>query len=63
MDTDGSSRFRYIEEAYPEQVAQTVVVNQGKQPKDGGKPKDEGANYDIGWEFPRFMLKNSADAE
>ena len=39
--------FRYIEEAYPQQ---TVVVQEGTKGKGAkeGKPKDEGANYDIG---------------
>jgi hypothetical protein len=39
--------FRYIEEAYPQQAA-IPERPKGKEAKDGEKPKDEGANYDIG---------------
>lgn len=41
--------FKYIEEVYPQEIVVTVRGGKGDDKKaDAGKPKDDGANYDIG---------------
>jgi len=40
--------FRYIEEAYPQSVVVVSGGGKGKEAKEGGKEKNDEANYDIG---------------